>query len=477
MEAIGQLAGGVAHDFNNLLTAISGYCQLAMREPHPASPMSGYLKEIGKATGRAADLTRHHLAFSRRQVMEPRVIGLNELVLGMDKILGRLITESIDLAIECDPGLWAVKVDPGQVEQVIINLAVNARDAMPDGGTLIIETSNVAGSGEHVMSQAELPRGEYVMLVVGDTGTGMAEDIKGHVFEPFFTTKGVGQGTGLGLSTCYGIVSQSGGHMTVDSEPGRGTTFRIYLPRVHAELSPAPLYEDADPPTGGDETVMLVEYDPSVRRVAGTGTQRSGLPCDRGLERARSPPDGRRGAGRPDQSAPDGHRHAWHGWRGAGRAAPKDASRDENDIHLRLHRRHDCPLWSDGRELGVPEPALLARHAGPPGQAGAGQVISVLEPGRDRQDFRACCFDKWLQPPANRFVVYDECPGLEVFVHILVHRSEQPHVRLVPHDLDVGLDGPPGQPDGLLEQGRRLVEQIGGLEGLSALARRAWPAR
>ena len=270
MEAIGQLAGGVAHDFNNLLTPISGYCQLAMREPHPASPMSGYLKEIGKATGRAADLTRQLLAFSRRQVMEPRVIGLNELVLGMDKILGPLITESIDLAIECDPGLWAVKVDPGQVEQVIINLAVNARDAMPDGGTLIIETSNVAGSGEHVMSQAELPRGEYVMLVVGDTGTGMAEDVKGHVFEPFFTTKGVGQGTGLGLSTCYGIVSQSGGHMTVDSEPGRGTTFRIYLPRVHAELSPAPLYENADPPTGGDETVMLVEDDPSVRRVAGT---------------------------------------------------------------------------------------------------------------------------------------------------------------------------------------------------------------
>ena len=267
MEAVGQLAGGVAHDFNNLLTAISGYCQLAARELKPDAPVSGYLREIGDASERATDLTRQILAFSRRQLIEPRVVDLNELVVRMDKMLRRFINESIDLFITCSPSLGMVRVDPGQMEQVLINLSLNARDAMPDGGRLIIETSNVAsGNGRTVTRPPSIPHGEYVMLAIADTGVGMTDEVKSHVFEPFLT-KEVGKGTGLGLSTCYGIVSQSNGYLDVDSRAGQGSTFRIYLPRVLDEVKRITIGRPDQPPSG-KETVLLVEDESSVRGLA-----------------------------------------------------------------------------------------------------------------------------------------------------------------------------------------------------------------
>jgi PAS domain S-box-containing protein len=266
MEAVGRLAGGIAHDFNNLLNVITGYGELLRRRLTPEDPSGGKLDQILKAADRAAGLVRQLLAFSRRQVLQPKVLDLGLVVADLDKMLRRLIGEDVDLQCLTDPHLGTVRADPGQIEQVLMNLVVNARDAMPGGGKITIETRNLDVGETEARLRASVPPGPYVLLAVSDTGTGMDEETLAHVFEPFFTTKEPGRGTGLGLSTVYGIVRQSGGHISVYSEPGGGTTFKIYLPRLDEPAVP-----DATPaPTraaGGTETVLLVEDEEMVREM------------------------------------------------------------------------------------------------------------------------------------------------------------------------------------------------------------------
>ncbi len=265
IEAIGQLAGGVAHDFNNLLGVIIGYSDLLRKDLGHAHPGQARLEQIRKAADRAAGLTRQLLAFSRKQVLEPQVLDLNAVVSDVEKMLRRLIGEHIQLVSELGQDLGRAKVDPGQLEQVIVNLAVNARDAMPGGGRLIIETDNVDLDDSYARTHPGARPGPQVMLAVSDTGRGMDAETLSHVFEPFFTTKEPGKGTGLGLATVYGIVKQSGGFIAVYSEPGRGSTFKIYLPRVEGDAAARPSRADKERAAGGSETVLLLEDEPSLR--------------------------------------------------------------------------------------------------------------------------------------------------------------------------------------------------------------------
>ncbi len=268
MEAIGQLAGGIAHDFNNLLTVINGMTELALEQVTEGAQLRADLQEIRRAGERAAGLTRQLLAFSRKQILQPHVMNLTTVVAGMEPMLRRLLGEDIDLVVEATPGLGSVKADPGQMEQVIANLVVNARDAMPRGGKLTIELQNVE-IDEHYAAQhgvALLPA-PYVMLVISDTGIGMDEATRARVFEPFFTTKGPGKGTGLGLSTAYGIVQQSNGFIWVYSEVGHGTSFKIYLPQVVAGAS-GKWHGAAAAPEHGTETILVVEDVAGLRLLA-----------------------------------------------------------------------------------------------------------------------------------------------------------------------------------------------------------------
>jgi two-component system cell cycle sensor histidine kinase/response regulator CckA len=268
MEAVGRLAGGIAHDFNNVLTAILGYSQMLLLDLPEGDARREDVQEIEHAANRAATLTRQLLAFSRRQVLQPQILDLNALVQNLDKFLRRLIGEDVDLRVHPTPDLWLVSADSGQMEQVIMNLAVNSRDAMPTGGKLTIETCNVELDAAYAQRHIAVTPGEYVMLAVSDTGTGMDEETQARIFEPFFTTKGSAKGTGLGLSTVYGIVKQSGGSIWVYSEVGRGTTFKVYLPR--ATSTGAPLRPARAEPTDlrGTETILLVEDEDSVRSLA-----------------------------------------------------------------------------------------------------------------------------------------------------------------------------------------------------------------
>ncbi len=267
MEAVGRLAGGVAHDFNNLLTIINGYSQLLLEKLEPASPLRAQAVEIQKSGERAAELTQQLLAFSRRQVLSPQILDLNQVVLDTHKMLRRLIGEDIDCRIVLHPELWKGKADPGQIAQIIMNLGVNARDAMPQGGTLTIETSNIELTEAYTSSHVEITPGRYVVLSVGDTGVGMDRETQSHIFEPFFTTKEQGKGTGLGLATVYGIVKQSGGHIWVYSELGKGSTFKIYLPSVEEEVSSSPPPGERRKTYRGTETILVVEDDAAVRQL------------------------------------------------------------------------------------------------------------------------------------------------------------------------------------------------------------------
>ena len=277
MEAIGRLAGGVAHDFNNILTAIGGYSDLLLADLPPDDHRRHDVEEIHHATQRAAALTQQLLAFSRRQVLQPKVISLNALIPDVEKMLRRLIGEDILFATVLHPRVGNVRADPGQLEQVIVNLAVNARDAMPKGGRLTIETRNVELDEAYTVDHPTVKPGPYVMLAVSDTGVGMDEETKSRIFEPFFTTKVRGKGTGLGLATVYGIVQQTGGHIWPYSEPNRGTTMRVYLPRVDAPADRLEYPSDAAPATlRGSETILVVEDEAPVRAVTRQLLERNG---------------------------------------------------------------------------------------------------------------------------------------------------------------------------------------------------------
>jgi PAS domain S-box-containing protein len=268
MEAVGRLAGGIAHDFNNLLTIIKGYAELALQRPGIQAEQRADVMQIENAAERAALLIRQLLAFSRRQVLQPKIIDLNAIVVGLDKLLGRLIGEHIEMVTCCGANVGNVKADPAQVEQVIMNLVVNARDAMPKGGQMTVETVNVELDSTYARDHVSVKPGPYVMLAVSDTGMGIRRETMAHIFEPFFTTKESGKGTGLGLSTVYGIVKQSGGYIWVYSEPDQGTTFKVYLPRVAAEVESKPSVVEVPGAGRGSETILLVEDEEAVRDLA-----------------------------------------------------------------------------------------------------------------------------------------------------------------------------------------------------------------
>jgi two-component system cell cycle sensor histidine kinase/response regulator CckA len=269
MEAVGALAGGVAHDFNNLLTAILGYCNLMLDDVPKEDPLRQDLEEIRSAGERAAALTRQLLAFSRRQMLQPQIVDINTLVRQLEKLLHRLLSEDIVLVTALAPDLHTVKVDPASIEQVLVNLAVNSRDAMPEGGQLTIETANVELDSAYAETHVTVIPGQYVMLAVGDTGEGIDAATKARIFEPFFTTKEQGKGSGLGLATVYGIVKQSGGYIWVYSEVGHGTVFKVYFPLAESHASAAhQAGSDADLKRQGWETVLLVEDEDAVRALA-----------------------------------------------------------------------------------------------------------------------------------------------------------------------------------------------------------------
>ena len=287
LETVGRLAGGIAHEFNSIMTAIIGQSELMLHDLPDGNPLRKNAAEIRQAADRAATLTRQLLAYGRKQILQPDILDLNTILAGMENTLRHLAGRDVDVHIAPSPGLRLVKADAGQIEQVIVNIVMNGADAMPHGGKLTLETAEAFLDHDYVRQFHDLKPGQYVMLAISDTGAGMSEAVKARIFEPFFTTKDVGRGAGLGLATCHGIIKQSGGHISVYSEPGRGTTFKIYLPRVQLEKNPpAPPLKTPDLPRG-TETILLVEDDPALREMAATLLGRLGytvLPAGNGLE-------------------------------------------------------------------------------------------------------------------------------------------------------------------------------------------------
>jgi PAS domain S-box-containing protein len=281
LESMGQLAGGVAHDFNNLLAVITNYAEFVGEEVAKDATQADWqavrhdVNQIRLAAGRAADLTRQLLAFARRDVVQPRPLNLNEVIARVEQLLIRTLGEQVELKTELGPGLCAVLADPGQIEQVLVNLAVNARDAMPAGGTLMVETTTADIDASHLASQVGVPPGQYACMKICDTGTGMPRDVIDRAFEPFFTTKPEGEGTGLGLATVYGIVTQAGGYVQISSEPGAGTTFTILLPATGQEIRMEPAAEQR-PAKGAGETILIAEDEPAMRGVTQRILSRAG---------------------------------------------------------------------------------------------------------------------------------------------------------------------------------------------------------
>jgi nitrogen-specific signal transduction histidine kinase/CheY-like chemotaxis protein len=267
MDAIGRLAGGVAHDFNNVLTAIIGYSDFLHMHLGKDDPLQQEVEEIRKAGQRAASLTQQLLAFSRRQIFQVKVLDLNAIITGMEKMLRRLIHESVSIDFILDPSLGRIRADASQMEQVLLNLVINASEAMPQGGKLMIETANTELDESYARMHVSVKPGSFVRLAVSDTGTGMNEETRDHLFEPFFTTKKEGKGTGLGLSMVYGIVKQSGGAIWVYSEPGKGAAFKIYLPRVFEEAQKVSEERIDEAPANGTETVLVVEDEEMIRQI------------------------------------------------------------------------------------------------------------------------------------------------------------------------------------------------------------------
>lgn len=276
MESVGRLAGGVAHDFNNMLGVILGHTDMAMDQVAKTQPLYADLLEIRKAAQRSADLTRQLLAFGRKQTIAPRILDLNESVVGMMNMLRRLVGENIDLVWKPGDNLWSVKADPSQVDQILTNLCINARDAISGTGRLTIETGNKILDEAYCAENLGAVAGEYVLLAVSDTGCGMDQDILAHIFEPFFTTKELGKGTGLGLSTVYGIVKQHNGFINVSSEPGHGSIFKIYLPRQTEHVTRAEVKEVAFRESRGTETILLVEDEPTMMRMTTVMLEKQG---------------------------------------------------------------------------------------------------------------------------------------------------------------------------------------------------------
>jgi len=268
MEAIGKLAGGIAHDFNNLLTVINGYCEILLHKLKPGDPFYKEIEQIYKAGERAGTLTNQLLAFSRKQIIKPRIVNLNAAIKNTEKMIRRIIGEDIEFRIHLDAKIKNIKIDPAQLDQVIMNIVVNARDAMPKGGKLIVETNNVELKNFPKQHYNFIKPGQYVVLSISDTGIGMDKETQRHIFEPFFTTKGQGKGTGLGLSTVYGIVKQNRGYITVYSEPGKGTIFKIYFPVAVGEMDSGYQREFPDAGLRGTETILLVEDENNVRELA-----------------------------------------------------------------------------------------------------------------------------------------------------------------------------------------------------------------
>ena len=336
MEAIGLLAGGVAHDFNNLLTGILGYSDLLLSELKPSDPYYEEMMEIRKAAERASLLTQQLLAFSRKQVLAPKVLDVNTIITDTERMLHRLIGEDIQLVTVLAPNLGKIKADPGQVEQVILNLAVNARDAMPKGGKLTIETANVHLDHSHAKAHPEVTPGQYVLLAVRDTGGGMSEATKARIFEPFFTTKEFGKGTGLGLATVFGIVKHGGGHIEVESQLERGTTFRIYFPRNEAVVPLRKSYPGLHKAPAGQETVLLVEDEEVVRTLTRKTLQKCGYTVLEASGPEESDPACQATPG-ADPSVALGCRHARDGRWSASGAVARFAAGNPGVVHVGIH--------------------------------------------------------------------------------------------------------------------------------------------
>ena len=362
MESVGRMAGGVAHDFNNLLTVINGYSDLLLQQITPEDPIQEPISEIRKAGARATSLSRQLLVFSREQVVRPKVFDLNEVIGEVEKMLGGVLGDDIRIETSLSPSLGSIMADAGQFHQVLVNLIVNARDAMPGGGKILIETLNVDLDQGYALQHPELAPGPYVLMTVSDDGLGMSEEVRSHLFEPFFTTKKQGEGTGLGLATVYGIIKQTGGAIFVYSEPGAGATFKIYLPRVDEAIKAEDETKTAITTLRGTETVLVVEDQQELRRLAAAILRRYGYEVLEAANASEALVHAERHTGRIHLMVTD---LVMPGMTGAELVAPPEsiATGYEDHFHVRLCQK--CNRGSRDSRFGRPvsAEAVFSRSA------------------------------------------------------------------------------------------------------------------